>query len=86
MHVCVKSCAVVMGMCAMRAMAEGIRGRQQGSARYTLIQVRVNECPKNRYKGFTTFEEANSHLEDAGHTTFHFDQGLADGSKSRSPL
>ena len=48
--------------------------------------MHVNGYPKNQYKGFATFEEAKSYLEDAGYKTFHFDQGLADGPKSRTPL
>ena len=49
-----------------------------------VVQQHINRFPGNSYKGFTTFEEAQSFLKVAGHITFHFHDGPADGPKSTS--
>ena len=50
------------------------------------VDQRVTKVSRARFKGFVTFEEARLYLENAGHTTFHFDHGPADGPKSSSPV
>lgn len=49
-----------------------------------VVQPLVEGSARNLYKGFATFKEAISYLKDAGHTTFHFHHGLADGPKPTS--
>ena len=49
-----------------------------------VVQRLVEGFARNSYKGFATFEEAKSYLKAAGHTTFHFHHGPADGPKPTS--
>ncbi|ORY62589.1 uncharacterized protein BCR38DRAFT_439164 [Pseudomassariella vexata] len=41
----------------------------------------VSGCPGNKYRGFSTFQEAKEYLNCNGCTTFHFYEGMSDGPK-----
>lgn len=45
----------------------------------------VNGVPGNEHKAFDNFKDAVAWLSSAGHDTFHFCEGPADGPEPKSP-